>query len=160
LGQAKVVAKRLKTGEIARFLKFPGRRWPAQRLFEEPGTRGFDLEVARVGGWLPTARQKRGTVYVYFIQDVSTRAVKIGSSLDPPRRLKAFRTAWLHDLEMLGCMPEPLGGSLERTLHRKFKHLRLRGEWYAWAPDLEAYIAQRAQPLPDAPNAKKPPSRS
>lgn len=77
---------------------------------------------------------------IYFIYSQSAAAIKIGFSISPETRLKSLKTAHAGDLEILttirGTMHE------EHELHKKFKHLRLKGEWFAAKPDLLAFIEE------------------
>ncbi len=82
------------------------------------------------------------TIYIYFL---TARAegfpIKIGVSRDCSVRTASLQTALPYDVEIMAVMPtdDPL---LERRIHRQYRHLRLRGEWFARAPDLEGFIQQ------------------
>jgi hypothetical protein len=80
-----------------------------------------------------------GDGHVYFAQSLIGGPIKIGTAQDPQQRLK----------ELQACCPFPLvflhvveggGRSLEQTLHRRFRHHRLHGEWFDACRELLEYI--------------------
>jgi len=79
----------------------------------------------------------------FFVYFISAKAVgfpiKIGISKDRHLRFMSLQTALPYDIDLLALMPttDPI---MERRLHRQFKHLRLRGEWFERTPELEQYI--------------------
>jgi hypothetical protein len=66
---------------------------------------------------------------VYAIRDDERKAVKIGWSTDPIRRLAQLQTAVPHPLRLTAF----IAGSknVERSLHELFSDRHVRGEWYA-----------------------------
>ncbi len=66
---------------------------------------------------------------VYFIQCEETKAVKIGTSRDPEKRLLQLQTASPGKLTILGTVP---GNKYrEAELHNRFADRHVRGEWYS-----------------------------
>jgi len=59
---------------------------------------------------------------IYFIQDTSSRAIKIGISEHPTTRLAALQTAHHSDLILLAVMDG--NEQDEQALHRMFKRKR------------------------------------
>jgi hypothetical protein len=86
---------------------------------------------------------------VYFVRGGD--AVKIGRTGNLAARLKALATASAVPLEVLAALPG--GRDLEVQLHRRWQHLRLKGEWFRATPDLLADIRERvaraAEPPPE-----------
>jgi hypothetical protein len=113
------------------------------RLREAPGTPEFEREIAamRVLGVARTENVE----YVYFIRSTATGAIKIGKSVDPMKRLNALQVATAEPVELLGCMPDVLGGKLERDVQGRFKKLHVRGEWFRAEPALLSFIARKAR---------------
>jgi hypothetical protein len=77
---------------------------------------------------------------VYFIEAVGQGLVKIGKGSGRPEgRMAVLQTGSGHDLRMLyaawGWDYEE-----ERALHKKFKHLLVRGEWYRLTPEIQEHI--------------------
>lgn len=75
---------------------------------------------------------------VYFIE--AQGFIKIGFTSNLPQRIQAIRsgipygeTILLHDI--------PGDFDLEVDMHRKFSHLRERGEWFRKEPELLDFIA-------------------
>ena len=61
------------------------------------------------------------------------QAVKIGLAVNPKRRVKELQTGNARKLALIltiGPMSEKKAAHLEKFLHRKFKRLRLQGEWF------------------------------
>jgi hypothetical protein len=73
---------------------------------------------------------------VYFIQDMHTGAIKIGSARFPEVRLKELQTGTSAELRLLSAVPG--GQALERDLHERFAHLRIRGEWFLNSPEIRS----------------------
>lgn len=69
--------------------------------------------------------------YVYFIQNTQTKAVKIGSSKHPYKRLKQLQTANEASLQLLHTIrcdryPAKL---VEKHIRKWFRFQRAKGEW-------------------------------
>lgn len=65
---------------------------------------------------------------IYFIQNETTKAVKIGKSNDPQKRIAGFQTAIADRLKLIGTLPGDR--PLERKLHIRFSGFHIRGEWF------------------------------
>ena len=76
--------------------------------------------------------------YVYFIQDVHSKHIKIGFSLTPDMRLKSLQTANSTSLDIIGVISGDI--SLEKGLHKRFNHLHVVGEWFLPGKDLLKFI--------------------
>lgn len=77
--------------------------------------------------------------YVYFVQAMESRRIKIGFSAKPQYRLLDISTYCPEPVKMLGTMP---GTSQdERTIHKKFAAHRVIGEWFRDAPEILEFIA-------------------
>lgn len=90
------------------------------------------------GGSPLLANQAEPLGYVYFIRAGRTNLVKIGWATDVDKRQRELQTASPHPLHLIGYEP----GSLfdEADWHDRFKHLRVRGEWFLLAADLRDTI--------------------
>lgn len=60
---------------------------------------------------------------------------KIGYSMNPVRRERTFQAEDPDVVLLMRSKPYLDGVQLEKTLHRKFAPLRLRGEWFNLAAD-------------------------
>jgi len=81
----------------------------------------------------------KGRQHVYFIAAASG-PIKIGVAIHPHARLFELQVAHFEEITLLGFAEG--GPVLERDLHRKFKHLRIRGEWFERHPDILAEISR------------------
>lgn len=77
--------------------------------------------------------------FVYFISD--GEAIKIGTSTRPDRRVRALQTSHPRRLRIVGVMRG--GAALEQELHRKFRRVRLKGEWFSDCAEINDFIDQR-----------------
>lgn len=84
----------------------------------------------------------RGIGSVYFIFSPKLDAIKIGFSFYPDKRVRHLQTGSADRHVLLGTVRGPV--SLERDLHKKFKMLRISGEWFNANKRLRDYIAEVA----------------
>jgi len=78
--------------------------------------------------------------FLYFIEAVNTGFVKIGRSADPERRLAQLATGSPHDLVILGKISG--GSSVEAELHRRFKDIHERREWFKVSTELRTFVKE------------------
>ena len=84
-------------------------------------------------------------MYVYFVQAKTTGWIKIGRAKNPASRIKDLQSSNGDALELLSMIPEK--NYTEGFLHEKFKHLRVRGEWFEPREELIQFIAEcKSQP--------------
>lgn len=69
--------------------------------------------------------------YVYLLQPVGHNVYKIGCSTDVERRMKTLQRRRGYKLQCIARIWSGNHTQLEQWIHRKFKHYRLDGEWYA-----------------------------
>jgi hypothetical protein len=85
--------------------------------------------------------------YVYFVRPVGMSGpIKIGCSVVPTDRLKAFMSWSPFDLELLVTIPG--GRDLEKNIHECFADLHLRHEWFVADRRLSAAIDALVAGLP------------
>ncbi|MFI5867712.1 GIY-YIG nuclease family protein [Streptomyces sp. NPDC051546] len=75
-----------------------------------------------------TSSTPAGDSSVYVIGSAGSTRVKIGTSVNPEKRLKELQTGNPDRLEVLWCTPG--GRELEALLHRAFADRRVEGEWF------------------------------
>jgi len=87
-------------------------------------------------------------VRIYFIEmkvpnlPEEERPIKIGiTSTAVNKRLSNLTTASPFPLVLLGCTPV-CRKSKEGKLHSRFRHLRIKGEWFRGDPSLREFIEQ------------------
>jgi hypothetical protein len=66
---------------------------------------------------------------IYFIQNETAKAIKIGWSDDPAKRLVSLQTATPDRLALVATMDG--GYEQERILHERYEDFRLTGEWFS-----------------------------
>lgn len=93
----------------------------AEREFEYRARFQSDLDRVR----------REDASQVYFMRH--DRIIKIGYSVDPPRRAVSLAGAVI-------LATEPGGRREEEATHARFAHLRVHGEWFSPGPDLIEYI--------------------
>lgn len=108
---------------------------------EEPATESHANPYQPSDGVGERGRDERP---VYFIQ-ADGGPIKIGVAAHPARRLAELQTSSPYELHLLAMMPGQ-GALGESALHARFEHRRMRGEWFAPAPDLLAYIEANGVP--------------
>ena len=86
--------------------------------------------------------------YVYFVYAAEAGVIKIGFTMDRPwKRLCALQTASPVDLVVMGVVRGP--AKLERLLHKKFRKIRKRYEWFHATPELIDFIHEVAETWPE-----------
>lgn len=93
-------------------------------------TRVVAIDARRV------TRSIDGWCFLYCIQREDL--VKIGRAVDVPERLRTLQAA--HPAPLLLRAAVPCHAALEGAVHRRFAHLRARGEWFYLEPELQAFI--------------------
>ena len=76
--------------------------------------------------------------YVYFLLDIETKEIKIGTTQNPEQRIEELRQEVGHDLLMVALRKEPI--PLEKVFHIKFYEYSLHGEWFSYSPELVRFI--------------------
>jgi hypothetical protein len=101
------------------------------------------LEIARAlvaavdaASSTPPVRRTRS---LYFIQKGVDGPIKIGVASAVGSRIKTLQVGNAEPLKLLLTVDQSDDFN-ERALHRKFRHLRLEGEWFRPAPDLVEFI--------------------
>lgn len=116
--------------------------------------RGFDedraRQWARAASYLARHRRKAAALEtvppgerVYFVQHGDGGPIKIGWTADLPARLTDLQIASPVALRVLGTVAG--GESVERALHGRFHHLRVRGEWFRPDPELLDFVRAQAE---------------
>lgn len=75
---------------------------------------------------------------VYFVEDITAGAIKIGVTRWPKKRLSVLQIGTSNQLRLLATIPGD--EHLESDLHARFAAYRRRGEWFDRHPELLAEI--------------------
>lgn len=82
-------------------------------------------------------RNRRESGFVYFIQCGDDRGpIKIGRGRDVEDRLTSHQIGNPYPLRLLTHVYVDDPRKAEWSLHQRFTLSRIRGEWFAWSPDL------------------------
>jgi len=88
-------------------------------------------------------RDYRGSgSYVYFLFHPATTLVKIGTSVDPTKRIKSHRSANAGEIQTLGIVHG--SDRLEKSIHEELEQWRAAGkkEWFYYTEDVAKYISR------------------
>jgi DNA-binding phage protein len=77
---------------------------------------------------------------IYFIE--TQGLVKIGYSNDPRRRFHNLSIGCPTKCTLIGVIDGSMAD--EKNIHEKFKDSRVRGEWFTFTPEINAFIAAKA----------------
>lgn len=129
-------------GEFREYMYYRGRN---MRITGLPGTPEFDASYTAAKLGLSRKSQKGGdTHYIYFVQCVRLRFVKIGRSRQPWTRFINIQTSCPDEVVLLGVIPCERTNE-EQRVQAQFRHLHHHGEWYREADDLMAFISTIAE---------------
>lgn len=95
-----------------------------------------EAERLAVHGSVAAARRERERQRIVYYVRRPDGAVKIGTTWNLKTRMQAFRN--VNQVELLAWHTG--GQCAEAALHRRFKHLRLDGEWFEAGQDLVDHI--------------------
>lgn len=77
---------------------------------------------------------------VYFMQ-TDNGFIKIGYSDDIRQRIQSITPLIPNKLEIMAVIPKPVGNVLlEKSLHKRFKHLHCHHEWFHMGADLLHFL--------------------
>lgn len=112
-----------------------------------------ELEGCDVAAYIAEQEASRRPNFVYYMR--CGGYVKIGRSTSPTLRLSAVRSGrglmfpeGMNPAETVLERVEKVSPMMEAERHDQFAHLRVAGEWFRAAPELERHLAQM-----DAPSA-------
>jgi hypothetical protein len=92
-------------------------------------------------------RETRRAGQVYFIQSGDRGLIKIGSAVNSRRRRGELQTGNPDDLVLHSVFHADDCDLMEKRLHRRFRHLHVRGEWFR--ADAELHALARSGFSPD-----------
>ena len=83
-------------------------------------------------------------IYIYFVYAQEVNRVKIGIATKPLERMWGLNTDSPCSLVLLGVV---IGTrAKEKSLHKRFAHLRTHNEWFTYADEIRAYVKANARP--------------
>jgi hypothetical protein len=84
-------------------------------------------------------RQKKQIRYVYFVEAQTLGLIKIGWTHDVRRRMVSLQIDCPVSIKLLGRLKES-AELTEGAIHKIFKKIRVRGEWFKDCSELRQYI--------------------
>ncbi len=68
--------------------------------------------------------------YVYLIQSLENGYYKIGVSKHPQKRIQQLQTGNSSEIKLISIYLSENSNKVEKTIHRRFSHLKKHGEWF------------------------------
>jgi hypothetical protein len=68
--------------------------------------------------------------FVYLIQSLEEGYYKIGVSIHPKKRIKELQTGNSAELKLIEVYRSEFANQIEKSLQRRYSHLRKEGEWF------------------------------
>ena len=68
--------------------------------------------------------------HIYLIQSLEDGYYKIGVSKHPTKRVKELQTGNSSELKLIESYQSKHAHKLEKTLQRRYSHMRKEGEWF------------------------------
>lgn len=68
--------------------------------------------------------------YIYLIQSQEDGYYKIGISKHPQKRIQELQTGNSSPIKLIYTYQSEYANKIERTLQRRYSHLRKEGEWF------------------------------
>jgi len=93
-------------------------------------------EVTKIKQDLDNYGYQDGNLHVYFILYYTSNIIKIGHGRHLYDRLYRLYNDSPIDLKLIGCTQK----FTEKEVHKKFKHLHIRNEFYIASPELYKFI--------------------
>jgi hypothetical protein len=93
--------------------------------------------------------------YVYLIQSLEDGYYKIGVSKHPNKRIKELNTGNASKLKLVDTYQSKFAEKIERTLQRRYTHLRKEGEWFDMSISNEVSFCQECQKIEETINFLK-----
>ena len=116
--------------KLSQYLKATLKLYKRYNFSEEDIERINSLYFEETDDFLPSKNTSIRLVDLYLMQNTVTKDLKIGISNDLERRKRDLQNTNGRQIEILYVIPQK--SNLELTLHEKFSHLRLMGEWFKY----------------------------
>jgi excisionase family DNA binding protein len=146
MGDADLINHLLTTDEVARILNVTSSKVrslpiPFVRVGKLRRYRPAQLDEFRYDFDNPWDDEITGRVY--FLRTYCGRFVKIGYAMDVSKRVTAIDLCHPEPLTLLGSVPG--NPRIEKFFHRKFKDMRVRGEWFRLSAELKQHIQEHVE---------------
>lgn len=105
----------------------------------ERAVSGFEVKQVRRAKRLDQCFEKSPELLYFMLMDGPEKFVKIGIASDITTRLSNLQAASPYPISLMKMVDG--AWHLEKSLHKRFAHLHVRGEWFRLADDLEELIS-------------------
>ena len=85
--------------------------------------------------------------YIYLIQSLENSYYKIGVSKHPKKRIKELQTGNASELRLIDTYQSEYANKIEKTLQRRYSHLRKEGEWFDMGISNEASFIEECRKI-------------
>ena len=85
--------------------------------------------------------------YLYLIQSLENSNYKIGVSKHPAKRLLELQTGNSSKLKLVDTYQSEFVNQIEKTLHRRYSHIHMEGEWFYMNIDNEINFKKECQQI-------------
>jgi predicted GIY-YIG superfamily endonuclease len=85
--------------------------------------------------------------YVYLIQSLENSYYKIGISKHPKKRVEQLQTGNASELRLVLTYQSEYANKIEKTLQRRYSHLRREGEWFDMGISHEVSFLKECQQI-------------
>lgn len=85
--------------------------------------------------------------HVYLIQSLENSYYKIGISKHPKKRVKELQTGNASELRLVLTYQSEYANKIEKTLQRRYSHLRREGEWFDMGISNEATFIKECKQI-------------
>lgn len=113
-------------------------RWTEYNKRKEEEEKAIDIQILQNANTKELCKKDGGPGFVYFIQGQCGGPIKIGYAKNVCTRLKELQTGQPDSLVILATFPGYFND--EQKMHKKFEHIRLRGEWFKPEKELLYFI--------------------
>lgn len=100
-----------------------------------------DDKIPRVPDWVPGPKPSR--VYVYAVEDLGGKYVKIGYAKNVRARFSGIATGCPLELAVRACLAVPVGREkeYENVVHAACSRYHIRGEWFTLSKHTRSVVA-------------------
>ncbi len=88
--------------------------------------------------------------HVYLIQSLENSYYKIGVSVHPEKRVRELQTGNSSPLRLIETYQSEFANKIEKTLQRRYSHLKKEGEWFEMSISNEVSFLQECRVIDES----------
>ena len=89
--------------------------------------------------------KKNQKKYIYLIQSLNDGYYKIGTSVNPNKRIEQLQTSNSSKLKIINTYNSEFYNLIETALHNHYSHLKLNGEWFNFSINEEIEFEEKCE---------------